>query len=353
MNDGVSKSWFCVMNNPLEHGYSGEPSDIAEKIADDWCKNDPTRTCAVAACISAEGLFHCHTVFESVKAMRFSAVKKIFPTMHIEPTKGNKEQAENYIQKKGSFKEKGEQVLYIARRGEIKAAQGQRRDLDIIQDLIEQGNTPKEIMNMNISYRRYEKLIRDAYFAKRSSEIPYNRDVCVFWHLGESGSGKSYESVKLIEKYGEDNFYMLSDYENGGFDKYCGEPVLFMDEFRGQIPYSTLLTILQGYKQQIHARYTNIIPLWTEVHITSVLPPEKVYQKMVRDNQDLDTLKQLFRRISFIVYHWKDDSGYHSFELPMSEYIDYNDLKRRATMKYPIIVSEPKITIVDGVEVPF
>lgn len=347
-----SRSWFCVLNNPQEL-YTGEPHEIAEKVLDEWVNGHPTRTGAVAYCISAEGLIHLHMVLEDSQMARFSALKNTYPKAHLEPTKGNKEQAENYINKLGKYAEKGEQVVYIAKFGEIKGCQGSRRDLEIIQDLIEQGETPGKIMNMNISFRRYEKLIRDAFFAKRTSEIPYIRDVCVYWHLGESGSGKSWESVKLIEKYGEDNFYMLSDYENGGLDKYCGEPVLFMDEFRGQIRYSTLLTMLQGYRQQIHARYTNIVPLWTEVHITSVLPPEKVYLNMVRENQELDTLKQLFRRINYIVYHWKDTSGYHTFDLPMNEYIDYNDLKRRATMEQPIIVVEPKITTINGVEVPF
>ena len=36
---------------------------------------------------------------------------------------GNKQQAEDYIQKLGKFEEKGEQVIYIARYGEIKGKQ--------------------------------------------------------------------------------------------------------------------------------------------------------------------------------------------------------------------------------------
>ena len=109
-----------------------------------------------------------------------------------------------------------------------------------------------------------------------------------------------------------------------------------VDEFRGQIKYSVLLGMLQGYKQQFHARYTNVIGLWNEVHISTVLPPEKVYQNMVSENQSIDTLTQMFRRINKIVYHWKDESAktekekYKQFELPMSEYKNYEDLKHRA-----------------------
>ena len=86
-NDTMARSWFCVANNPQEHGYIGTPEEIAERIADDWVKDNPQRSCAIAYCISADGLHHLHKVLEDVKNMRFSAVKKVFPSMHMEPTK--------------------------------------------------------------------------------------------------------------------------------------------------------------------------------------------------------------------------------------------------------------------------
>lgn len=270
-------------------------------------------------------------VLEDTNKARFSAIKKAFPKAHIEPTRGTKEQAENYINKRGKFEEKGEQGLYIARYGEIKGFQGSRRDFEVIEELIEQGYTPCQIESMSFSYRRYSKMIREAFFDKRAKETPYVREVRCIWHVGESGSGKSYTMVKLKESVGEENIYLVSDYEMGGFDMYNGESILFLDEFRGQIKYSVLLTILQGYKAQIHARYSNVIGLWSEVHITSVLPPEKVYTNMVSENRDVDTIKQLYRRISRIVYHWKDKNGvYHEFDIPMSEYKDYESLKYSA-----------------------
>lgn len=328
------RSWFCVWNNPQNTYTEMSPSEIAEKVLETWVENHPTRTGAVAFCISADGLEHLHMVLEDSNQARFSALKKLYPQAHLEPTKGNKEQAEDYINKRGKFAEKGEQVLYIAKYGEIKGSQGQRKDLEVIQDYIEQGLTPSQIMAKNISYRRYEKIIKDAYFEKRKTETPYLRDVKTVWHVGDAGSGKTYFSKVLVEKYGEDSIYLLTDYDNGGLDRYNGEPILFLDEFRGQIKYSTLLSMLQGYKQQFHARYTNIWGLWNEVYIATVLPPEKVYQNMVQENRDTDTQKQLFRRINTIVYHWKDEDGYHEYSMPMSEYIDYEDLKNRALGNY-------------------
>jgi len=333
MNDTVSKSWFAVFNNPQDHGYDGEPHNIVDRLIDEWVKDNPTRTCAMTYCISADGLHHVHMVLEDVKAMRFSAIKKSYAIgAHFEATKGNKEQAESYIKKTGKFQEKGEVVVYANRHGEIKGCQGSRRDLEVIEELINNGYTPSQIMDMSISYRRYEKLIRDAFFSKRNKETPFVRDVMVYWHVGESGSGKSYCSSEILTKRGEDSMYFVSEYENGFLDRYNGEPVLFMDEFRaGRISYSQLLAILDKYKTQIHARYTNVYALWSEVHITSVLPPEDVYKKMVQENQDKDTLLQLKRRINFIIYHWKDNScNYHQYLLLMADYRNYDELKKIA-----------------------
>ena len=325
-----SRSWFCVWNNPQEFYTDCEPAEMAEKALETWVTEHPTRSGAVAYCVSADGLIHFHMVLEDANKARFSALKKLYPKAHLEPTKGTKEQAEDYINKRGKFTEKGEQVIYIAKHGEIKGAQGGRRDLEIIADFIEQGMTPREVMALNIAYRRYEKMIRDHYFAKREKETPVYRDIRVVWHVGEAGTGKTYTYVKLMEEH-PDDVYLVTDYDGGGLDMYCGERYLFLDEFRGQIRYGTLLGMLQGYRQQFHARYTNVIGLWNEVHISSVLPPECVYKNMVSDNRNVDTMQQLYRRISNIVYHWKDDNGgYCQYELAFEKYTTYEALKQTA-----------------------
>lgn len=293
----------------------------------EWIEGNPQRTCAVSYCVSADGLKHLHAVFEDKIAMRFSKIKSVFPKMHIEPTKGNKNDAESYISKQGRFAEDGEKVICIARHGEIKAQQGQRNDLEIIETLIEQGCTPNQIMDMSLSYRRFERIIRDAYYRKRYLETPLVRKVLVFWHIGDAGTGKSHTAVLLAEEHGEDRIYVVAEYKNG-WDRFCGEQYLFMDEFRGQLPYAQLLNILSGYRVQIQARYTNAVSLWDYVHITSVYPPELVYSNMIpNNNKEVDSYEQLRRRIDFIVYHYKNGDEYLTHEVPMSEYVDYNSLR--------------------------
>ena len=334
INNKAWRSWFCVLNNP-DNIWEGTPKDIAEVALSSWIDNKSTRSGAVAYCISAEGLHHLHMVLEDSNKARFSALKKAFPTAHLEPTFGSKDQAEAYINKTGEYEEKGEQVLYVAKIGEITSNQGKRKDLEVIELLINNGYTPRQILDMQFSFRRYDKMIKDAYFDKRFKETDVLRDVKVVWHLGDSGSGKSYTYKKLCDAYGDDEIYFVGDYDVGYLDRYNGERVLFLDEFRGQIRYGTLLSMLGGYRTPIHARYSDIYALWTEVHITSVLPPEVIYRKMVSENRDLDTLKQLYRRIDTVVLHWKyPDDTFSEMSVPMSSYKGYDHLRSKAGVDF-------------------
>lgn len=334
MAEAVSKSWFAVLNNPQDHGYPGEPAQVISKLISEWVEGKPTRTCAMTFCISPSGMPHVHMVLEDVKAMRFSAVKKSFaPGAHFEPTKGSKEQAENYIKKKGIYEEKGEQILWEDHHGEIKGCQGKRRDLEIIGELIEQGYTPDQIMDMNISYRLHQDVIKGAFFSKRKKETPFMRDVKVFYHVGDPGSGKSYTANILKQQLGADNVFFVSQYNTGYLDEYMGEKLLFLDEFKSGIPFGNLLVLLDCYTTLVHSRYHNTPTLWNEVHITSVFPPERLYSNMVTENQDLDTIHQLLRRISVIVYHYKENGEYKQFSLDAENYKDYDSLKAAAIGK--------------------
>lgn len=132
---------------------------------------------------------------------------------------------------------------------------------------------------------------------------------------------------------------MLTDYDNnlsGGLDSYMKEgapAILFMDEFKGfGISYSKLLTMLNGYsRMQTHSRYVNTYNLWSKVYITSVYPPERIYQNMVSaEYQDVDSYQQFLRRINKIVYHYKKDGRYHTYPIDSTDHNGYEDLRRRS-----------------------
>ena len=321
-----SKSWFCEFNNPELHGFDGTPEEIVDKIIEVWIKDNPQRTCAVAYCVSALGLKHLHCVLEDVKANRFTAIKKLYNGMHLTPTKGNKEQADDYINKRGKWEEKGEEVVLIKYHGEIQGKQGKRNDIEAIEELIQQGLTPNEIFDISLAYRKFEKITKDAYYRKRYLDTPPKREIKIYWHFGKSGTGKSHTYIKLAEKHGEENIYRVNEYANGFMDKYSGEPILFMDELRNDsLPYTLLLNMTDVYKSQIHSRYTNTYCLWNEVHITSIFSPDVMYKQMLYQQNKNDTYKQLKRRLNTIVYHYIENEKYLTKEIPMEEYTSYTD----------------------------
>lgn len=331
LNEDGSKKILSSTPTYLAKLSEQEVCDLVLKM---WCDSKPGRIGAVTYCVSALGLHHLHMVLEvedsHTDRFTYKAVQKIYgEKFHIEPTRGKKSEAEDYIYKRGKFTEKGEQVLAMAVYGEIQGNKGNRTDLFGIQEMIEQGMTPNEIMDSSIKLRRYEKMIKDAYFRKRDLETPFFRSVCVIYHVGKSGTGKTYFANQQINSLGSDKVYFCSDYENGFLDGYNGQEILWLDEYRGQLKYSVFLSMLDKYKTQIHARYSNVLMLWNEVHITSVLPPEAIYDNMINSSRykNLDTYTQLKRRISRIIYHYVDDNGnYCQYGQDMKDYKDYATL---------------------------
>lgn len=339
MNNDVSKSWFCVFANPQSHGYDGSPDKICTRLRDEWIEGHDKRTGAWAYCISADGLHHVHMVLEDNKAMRFSAIKKSYAIgAHFEATKGRKDQVEAYISKTPPYDEKDEQVIFIVRHGEIKGAQGERNDLKEIGKMVDAGFTPDEILSTDFRLYRFEKMIRSACLDKRRKETPIYREVHVHYLIGSTGSGKTKVFSDLAQEFGEDYVYMISDYTSGGFDKYAGERVLILDEYRGQWPYHQLLSILDRYKVQVHARYSNVFALWNEVYITSPLAPDLVYERMVPESQrETDSYQQLVRRIDDISYCFRDlDGTFQRYTIPMAEYQSYDELVNSALESVPL-----------------
>ena len=62
--------------------------------------------------------------------------------------------------------------------------------------------------------------------------------------------------IRLSNQYKADDIYLCNDYANsgssgGGFDFYCNNPakIIVLDEFRGNIPFSKLLSMLDVYSR--------------------------------------------------------------------------------------------------------
>ncbi len=358
------------INNMIKAGLTKEqyenPEFLGNFFVSLWEKSGKGRKAAIAVCMSLEGCYHCHIACYS-NTTTLKKVSEVLCQSHVEPQLGGKEELKKYILKQGKYAEKGEQVLYSQGVEVIEEKQGARRDLDEIETLLNEGYSPEQIYEESFRYRRYEKMIKAHYLQLRIKSVPLVKKMNNEYHFGASGSGKTYTYIRLCEKYSIDEVYLCNDYANsgssgGGFDFYTNNPakVIVLDEFRGGIPFSNLLSMLDVYsRNQQHARYQNTYALWESVIICSIYPPEEVYKFMVEDTQrNVDSIRQFMRRLNKIVYHFKDKEGkFRTYTMQASNYNNAQDIRSRAydfekNVTYEEYQkSKEKISMFEGVEI--
>lgn len=319
------------------------PEYLADFFINLWESSGKERKAGIAVCVSAKGLYHAHMALYG-NTTTLKKVANILSQSHVQPQLGGKKALTDYLLKEGEYAEKGEQVLYTKGLDVIQDKQGKRNDLDEIEELLNSGATPKEIFETSFRYRKFEKMIKSAYLDIRINETPLIKEMYNEYHFGKSGTGKTYTTYyKLCEEHSPDEVYLCNDYSNsgssgGGFDFYSNNPakIVIMDEFRGNIPYNNLLSILDKYsRNQQHCRFQNTYNLWESVIICSIYPPEKVYTFMVDESQrNIDSMKQFMRRLDLIVYHYKIGDDYKTFSLKPDEYISSNDMINRAMKQH-------------------
>ena len=314
---------------------------VAEFVTEKWDESarENMRTCAVAVCMSEQGTYHLHMALYTKNPTTLRNVASILGNSHVEPQLGGKKALADYMTKTGKYEEKGEEVLYTIGIDNIEDVQGKRSDLEEIEDLLDKGWTPDQILDQNLRYYRFEKAIRARFARMKLKSMPRRRPVYTEYHFGDSRSGKTFCYNELCDKIGEDEIYLFTDFDNqssGGMDKYldAGAPrAVFMDEFKGKgVSYQKLLVMMNEYpKMQTHARFENTYNLWDIFVITTVFAPEELYLVMVGETERrVDTYEQLRRRLKKIVYHFKNDNGeYMTYTMKGNEYVDREDIIAR------------------------
>lgn len=239
-----------------------------------------------AICKSADGLYHIHDVVTYDTAKRRNAVSKDFGNCHVEEMRGTKEQAEDYINKRGKFEEKGEEVLVVfGDKTKIQNNHGKRTDIDDFDLAVIKGfgglfhddifdlnnyivNNAGTEREMRLLERRFPRLLQEIQ--------PKWRNIEVIYVEGESGSGKSRGFNERYDKYFRAS---VAEKTNFPFNGYQGEKVLWLDELRpGVFKHVELMQILDGYKMSVDVKYGRMPAFWTTVVITSAMPFKEWYK---------------------------------------------------------------------------
>ena len=297
----------------------------------------PESSSIIVGCeVGENGTFHTHMLFTAQRKISFENLKKYYPGIHLDMAWGSFEECLNYINKEGSEKNEAkadtklcEPIVWGEYKYTPKDQMPQQSVFTKINALLDEGYTPEQLYAENAKFAYYANAIERTYQARRKNNIPAERKITTYYHVGQSQTGKSHTYLDLIEKHGINGVHRVAGDYKWMFEGYDGQKVLFLDEFRdAHLDYSVLLSYLDKYPIKLNIKHSSTYAAWEEIHITSVIPPEQLYMGV--DVFGHDTKDQLFNRITYVVYHWKDEDGFHEYELSMSEYVDYRDLRFRA-----------------------
>lgn len=268
--------------------------------------------------VGAEGTPHIHLFLAFSSPVRFSSLKKRWPTAHIEASLGTARQNYEYVRKCGKWENSQKKETSVDGTFEEWGVlpdeqQGKRTDLDFLYQQIKAGATDYEILeNIGGSQMKnlgYVSKVRETLAREKTRKT--FRMLTVTYIFGKTGVGKT---RYVMEKYGYDGIFRVTDYKHP-FDQYNSETAIVFDEFGDSLPIRQMLTYLEGYPLELPCRYANKWAAYTDVYIISNNALDEQYKNEQFDNPEV--WHALLRRLTHIVeflpdgvkidYHITDD----------------------------------------------
>ena len=116
----VAKSFMATLIRPEEHGYTGTPDAVCDKLCSEWTEGHASRSGLWAYCLTAEGVPHVHMVVQDMATMRLSKLAESYAVgSHFEAVKSGYMAAEKYILQMEEQDEDAEKVHCIKQYGVI------------------------------------------------------------------------------------------------------------------------------------------------------------------------------------------------------------------------------------------
>lgn len=264
--------------------------------------------CCMADEIGANGTPHTHIYVIFSSRIRFSKIKKHFPSAHIEVAHGSIQSNLDYIRKEGKWqgtsKEETKVEGTFEELGEIPKQRGKKQELEELYELVKAGYTNAEILALNNDYilqiDKLDKLrtilLIEEYKGKRRTDLR-----CIYIY----GATGTYKTRGVLEKHSDTTLFRVSDYKNP-FDNYSFQSVMVLDEFRSQISISDMLNYMDIYPIELSARYANKYACYNTLYIISNWSLEEQYTEVQKSNPE--TWKAFLRRIHEVRHHKEDGS---------------------------------------------
>jgi len=130
-----------------------------------------------------------------------------------------------------------------------------------------------------LMFRKKFETERNDYLKEKFGYI--YRDLSVSYIHGTTRVGKS---RALADKYGYQNIFRVTEYDQRAFDNYDGQDIIVFEEFRSLFKISQMLNYLDGHPCQLPCRYEDKTAAYTQVIITTNIPLADQYPN-VKENE--------------------------------------------------------------------
>lgn len=227
------------------------------------------------------GTPHHQGYVEFTNCVTLSTLKVLIPKGHYEGRRGTAQQASDYCKKDGNFVEEGT----------LSSLPGRRTDIDAAIDAIRAGKRMREVaMEFPGIYVKYHKGLHR--FKEMLAE-PRSGPPEVQIYFGPTGSGKS----RRAREWAGPDAYVWHPQQGSWFDSYENHNNVVFEEFRGQIPFGMLLSLLDRYDCRVQTKGGTTEFNALRIAITSPVHPKFWYKTL----EDGDRYDQLERRVSKII----------------------------------------------------
>ncbi|AMJ40501.1 replication protein [Anaerotignum propionicum] len=246
-----------------------------------------------------ERTHHTHIFIACSSAIRFSTIKNRFPQGHAEIARSTSATNRDYVFKEGKWENDQKAGTKIPDTqeewGELPAErQGMRNDLADLYDMIKDGMTnfeiieevPEHLLNLD-KIEKTRQTIREEQFNTTFRIL----EVIYIWGATNTGKTRS-----VMEQFGYENVFRVTNYQHGGFDGYKGQDVIIFEEFRSSLKIQDMLCYLDGYPLELPCRYVNKVACFTKVFIITNINLTEQYR--ANFCQDKETWDAFIRRIN-------------------------------------------------------
>ncbi|AXQ66002.1 MAG: helicase [Cressdnaviricota sp.] len=242
--------------------------------------------------------FQQYVMFHNQRSVSGKSLNKIgnmFGPVHcnVEPMMGSLSSNAVYCSKEGELVKLGDEPK-----------QGSRADLKDVLARIGSGETTVEDICLDDPsfYHQYGRTLTKAedIMRRRMHRTEMTKGI---WYYGETGAGKSHAA---FEGYDPLTHYVKPVLDEW-WDGYTGQETVIVNDFRGQIPFSEMLNLVDKWPHYVKRRCREPTPfLAKRLIVTSSMAPCEVYSGVT---QDADSLAQLDRRFEVIKVAQKCPEG--------------------------------------------